>query len=273
MVMEQYKDRDWLYGMYWVKKLSACDISKTYGMGSTTIYRWMEKFNIPRRDTTDAINSSGSNKKYLVNESTFESCDTPEKAYWLGFIMADGCVRNKGKEYALVIELKLGDKNHLEKFNKFLNSDVPIREYSRIKNLRKHKTATIQISRKKIVEDLGKYGIIPRKTGREQIKNIPPKYYPDFIRGYFDGDGSFRKGKRGNRFAFSIACASKLFLEQIQSILIKNCDLSKTKISEYSAPCYKLNHGSKKQIPRIFNYLLQNSDIKLERKYKSLMEI
>lgn len=271
--MKQYKDKNWLHKMYWDKKLSIRKIAKICNIGRTTVFYWMNKLGIPRQDKADA------SKKYLINDAIFENCDTPEKAYWLGFIMADGCVhKTSDKSYTLEIKLNHKDKEHLYKFREFLNSDVPIKERwetSPLVGMRK--SALIVIHRKKIVESVEKYGIIQRKTGKEQIKNIPEKYYPDFIRGYFDGDGCLcgtrKKERAGIDLYFTITCASKLLLTQIQNILIKNRGLSKTKIYSSKKYCYNLIYGGNLQVPRIFNYLLQNSNVKLERKYKALTEI
>jgi hypothetical protein len=56
------------------------------------------------------------------NRHIFDVIDTPEKAYWLGFIIADGYL-NDNKN---MLRIKLGnkDKCHLEKFIKFLDGDL-----------------------------------------------------------------------------------------------------------------------------------------------------
>ncbi len=213
-------------------------------------------------------------KKYSINETVFEKCDTPEKAYWLGFIMADGNIKGDGQHYVLRFHLQKRDKNHVGKFLKFIDSDVPIRE----DNHGDYSSIRVDINGKKFVNTLKQYGIIPRKTGKEQIKNIPKEYYPDFIRGYFDGDGCLsidrRKNKKKESLCFCLICASVKFLEKIQHILMENCRISKTKIVNMykNDGCYKLAYGGNIQVPRIFNYLLQNSNIQLERKYKLLQE-
>lgn len=212
-------------------------------------------------------------KKYSIDETMFEKCDSPEKAYWLGFIMADGNINiNNRGGYRLIINLKNGDKNHLEKFRQFLNANVPIEErWISGGNAKSRKIASISICRKKIFNSLKQYGIIPRKTGMEQIRNIPEQYYSDFIRGYFDGDGCLLRAKETGQLSMEIVCASKLFIQSLQKILIKHCNLLKTKLQQKSS-CYKLTYGGNIQVPRIFNYLLQNSNVRLERKYKLLEE-
>ncbi len=61
------------------------------------------------------------------DNTVFDCIDTEEKAYWLGFIFADGYISSdslKGKSrYLLEISLKASDKNHLDKFNKFMKHE------------------------------------------------------------------------------------------------------------------------------------------------------
>lgn len=272
-MMEQYGIQDWIDEKYWNEQLSINQIAVLYPCSYTSMHRWMEKYCIGRRDMNDArrLRGGGNSIKYEINETIFEKCDSPEKAYWIGFIMADGCVSISHRgEYLLVIRLKNGDKNHLEKFRQFLSVNIPIKErWITGGNAKPRKDASISISRKKIVDSLKQYGIVPRKTGKEQIKNIPQEYHSDFIRGYFDGDGCLLRAKKTGQLSLQIACASKLFIQSIQEILIKHCNLLKTKLPHRSN-CYKLTYGGNLQVPRIFNYLLQNSDVKLERKYKLL---
>ena len=101
----------------------------------------------------------GGNKKYTLNENTFKQIDTGEKAYWLGFILADGLIDNS-VAHKLVINLQLSDIDHLYKFRDFLNADVPVKSYPHYKSSR----ATIRICRKKIVNDLKKFGVVPNKV-------------------------------------------------------------------------------------------------------------
>jgi len=62
--------------------------------------------------------------KYKINDSVFSVIDNNEKAYWIGFLAADGYVDYKTNRIGL--KLKLGDIKHLEKFKTFLNFSGPI---------------------------------------------------------------------------------------------------------------------------------------------------
>src|SRR6202453_2288837 len=62
-------------------------------------------------------------RKDFFDESYFDVIETPEQAYWLGFITADGCVTDN---YQIVIQLKESDVRHLSKFADCVKSSAPI---------------------------------------------------------------------------------------------------------------------------------------------------
>lgn len=66
------------------------------------------------------------NHKYRADYRKFKIIDSAEKAYWLGFIAADGCVYVRETNSTIRIQLNAIDKKHLEKFKKFMNSNVNI---------------------------------------------------------------------------------------------------------------------------------------------------
>lgn len=61
------------------------------------------------------------------NEKIFDRIDTEEKAYWLGFIFADGFIQSptvtKFKHY-FGIGLAVKDISHLQKFNTFMQCKI-----------------------------------------------------------------------------------------------------------------------------------------------------
>jgi hypothetical protein len=55
---------------------------------------------------------------------------------------------------------------------------------------KKEKCYRLQIGYQEICKDLLKLGIRPKKASTLNSINIPEEYFPDFVRGFFDGDGS-----------------------------------------------------------------------------------
>lgn len=163
----------------------------------------------------------------------FDCIDNAEKAYWLGFIAADGYVQHSisGRRYALGIQLAQTDAQHLNKFKCALNSDAELKYRVRSLQTRDYTAkaftmVSIRLHSKHLVETLQKYGIIPNKTAYLKIKGVPEQYIWDYVRGYFDGDGFFSctKIKKDGRVKYvygrvGFVCHTKEFLEQVQSIL------------------------------------------------------
>lgn len=125
-------------------------------------------------------------KRYIQDNSYFEKIDTERKAYWLGFLYADGCVSERSKNNKVItIQLHPNDRYILEELLKDIKSDRPI-------YVNKKGYISISIGSTKMANDLIKLGCIPRKSLvlKFPTENIVPKYLMNhFIRGYMDGDG------------------------------------------------------------------------------------
>lgn len=120
---------------------------------------------------------------YSVETDKFSSVDSPEKAYWLGFLMADGSV----DRYSLRIELSERDLSHLTKMQSFLKSNHPISKTRK-------GCHRISINSTELVKSMKKWGIVPNKTDKAiSTPEIESRLIPYFYRGFFDGDGWFTK--------------------------------------------------------------------------------
>lgn len=132
-------------------------------------------------------NKIGTNgRKYTLNYDYFKTW-SHDMAYILGFIASDGYVRNDG---VLKISLKRSDKKLLEDIKEKLEyTGEIIDEVAKIKS-KSYNTSTLKIHCKSLVEDLIKHGIIQNKSLKVRLPIMPEEFKIDFIRGYFDGDGS-----------------------------------------------------------------------------------
>lgn len=136
--------------------------------------------------------------RYTYDITVFDNITTPEQAYWLGFIWSDGYVmrreRKIGVEYATKLTLAKNDKEHLEKFVKFMKSNLPIHEYktnSCYENSQNEVRVLINSTPFgiKLYHD---FGIFPfRNDPSKTISRIPKALHKYFIMGILDADGSF----------------------------------------------------------------------------------
>ena len=104
-------------------------------------------------------------RKYTINEDYFSIIDTEEKAYWLGFLYADG-TNGGDKSSTIAIALQRGDIEHLEKFNSAINSNRPIREIESLKpnGLEMSLQAKVDVYSRKMCRDLTRLGCHQNKT-------------------------------------------------------------------------------------------------------------
>ena len=121
-------------------------------------------------------------RKYTLNQNYFESINNQEKAYFLGFMYADGCVSSKINQCSIT---QNKDKYILEKFQSLLGTNNPL--YWR----KKTKSWTLNFCSVKMKQDLIKAGCMPNKTFKVKFPSfLREDLKPHFIRGFNDGDGS-----------------------------------------------------------------------------------
>lgn len=225
------------------------------------------------------INRLGLKKdKYIYNHDYFEYIDTPDKAYWLGFIYADGgiFVNEKMNSCELSIKLQASDCNHLRKFNQALDGNVDVKFDTRECNLngKLYDTCQIRFYSSKLVNDLEKYGVVPNKTLQIRFPNIEQKYYVDFIRGYFDGDGCIcenKKKKGQSSISVNFACGTIDFLEDLRKILYDNNICSYINVWENKCP--KLVIGGMKNVHHFLYYIYKNKTTYLDRKWNKTVSL
>ena len=172
------------------------------------------------------------NRRYDVNHNYFEVIDTEDKAYWLGFLYADGCVRKTKSGSQVVLKLSQKDEDHLNLFKNNIESEHKVTHH-RNNTVSKKGTPSfsnnciIRINSNKLVEDLIKQGCIPRKTFTIDKPTIDEKFYKDFIRGYYDGDGNFFYSEKTKMSVVTIVCASKKFRTFLIEVMSKLPNIGK----------------------------------------------
>lgn len=240
------------------KELSYKEIAKIFNVNEKTI-----KINAKKYGLTSKIGSQGA-RKHKFNERYFENIDSEEKAYWLGFIAADGCVYKNKQSYRLQINLKGSDIDHLKKFQKAICSDYKITE----KKVGKAQSNTCQlkINSTKMCNDLIKNNIIERKSIIFEPPILNKNLMNHFIRGYFDGDGWItsykRKDSNGYRNEVGIIGGKKAlnyFIDFLPKGFSKYEKYKDDKIIQISG-------SSIKTISETYNYLYENATIFLDRK-------
>lgn len=251
---------------------SVLSISKSFPYSYDVIHYFLKKNGIEIR--SNKYNS----RKYHCNSNIFSEIDTEEKAYWLGFLYADGCIM-KSDYNAYIVSLALGlkDREHLRKFQSFLNTNYPIHDYMSTGNTH-HPYSRIAIRDNKIALDLINHGVFLRKT--EDLKfplDLPNNLMSHFIRGYFDGDGCLTGHLDKNKHMrwYLKFCGTMDMMNGIQNHILHfklyNKPVALTKRYKNNVNNYNLEIGGNKQVGEILNYIYRDATIYLERKYQKYL--
>ena len=186
-----FMNQDWLNAQLLIYKTPSA-IAKHYGMPRSSVTRYAENFGLYNAKFKRTA-------KNAIDESYFDEIDNARKAYWLGFIMADGNIyhyKNSDK-CSLEIKISQNDGYLLREFAKDIG--FPIDKVKDGSSLRKGTECfytSFRTYNKRVVESLSQYGIKDSKSGNECFpSNIPSDFKRDFIRGYFDGDGSISSNR------------------------------------------------------------------------------
>lgn len=234
-------------------------VAKHLGINRTTITEWYNRFGLDLE----------TRRTLKLNENYFDEIDTEHKAYWLGFIMADGCMDKTCTK--LTLNISKNDEHILNVFKKDINSSATIK-YSENNGFI---YSRILLCSLKMCKSLIYHGITPRKTGREILPDtIPEELIRHFIRGYMDGDGSVVTYEKCNSaIRLDFASTSYNIFYSIHEHLIKN-NIIDSKIiikQELKSKCRHLNYHSLNAV-KVLDYLYKDSTIYLERKYNKYKE-
>lgn len=197
------------------------------------------------------------------NENIFDKIDSEEKAYWLGFIYADGYISNRdnNKKYGFELSLALKDFNHLEKFNKFISNKAIVKCDSY--------RCRVMFSNKHVWNTLNNYGCTPNKslTLKFPDKNIfsNENLIIHFIRGYFDGDGCICSTKTV-KLLINILGTKDFLMDFQKNIDIYSTIAAKDKRSKVFSFNFSVIKGE-----RFIEKIYDNATIYLDRKYEKYL--
>ena len=217
-----------------------------------------------------------------LDHNYFDKIDTYEKAYILGYFVADGNLefRQDTKLKRISFSCTKDDIELLEfvKFNLNSNNNIHISNKTyKVKNtnyVSKH-MASFSVTSSNIFDKLTFLSYGCNKTYKElSSPNLNNKLMWKFLLGLFDGDGCIsysipRKRKHYN-YSFSITSNSKRFLNHLYNFLKQNNIKSFIKKDNNS---WKLLINSKKDILKIRNEFYKDINFGLERKRVKFMGI
>lgn len=237
------------------------EIAKTIGKTRQTLSSWLKSIGtkIYRKD-----------KMINFNCNLFDSIDTEEKAYWLGFLFADGNISKKN--YYIRVNLSGKDFEHLIKLKQFLNYERNIYTY---KTKQGYFVSRLSVSNKHMWNRLNEIGCTPNKTNTLkfpiELFNGHEDLIRHFIRGYWDGDGCLTyRDKQKKRPEANVISSNDFLIEMQKHFPVKQKENIPIKHKGNNIIRTWTCEGS--SAFKVAKYLYENSTIYLERKYNKYLE-
>jgi hypothetical protein len=252
--------------MYVNKHISTPKIGEEFGCSYNKICKVLNKYNIKR--------NYSSNRKYTLNETYFDNIDTPNKAYILGLMCADGCnFPPKGTAY---ISLQESDRELLEKIRKEIGST---KELVVIDNSNRHdhgysynNMCTLNMYSRHICDSLTKLGVVRNKSLCLEFPEIDSSLHRHLLRGYFDGDGSVYRYYQKNKTTLTFT-STENFCKKIKEIV-------ETELGIYCGIYDASNHNGITKVAslsgtsamKLLDWMYKDADLYMERKYKRYIQ-
>ena len=243
---------------------SYLQIAKTFDIGADTLAKIAKEYNIYRDNR----------RKFTIDENYFSKIDSKEKAYWLGFLSADGYIdQDRG---IIALGLQPSDEGHIQKFLDAIHSNKPIKTVNHFFNNKNHEGKYVHLNSKKMTSDLLRLGLYRKKSltytppTAEQVPTIYLKYW---LLGYFDGDGCLTVYESRGTMRYKMGfLGTKETIDFIQKYLGTNKNVHKAHRCENNTYEVKYTETDTKTILD-FLYGDVDPNMCLERKYKKYLEI
>jgi len=160
-------------------RVSVTKIARRYNVCESAVLHALKKLGIPRHG-----------KRHFLCETVFDEPLTDAACYWVGFLMADGCItyrlRTGQSQPSIHLCLASQDLEHVQAFRSFLGATHRIRiEPPRKGN--EQSGARFSVASTRLVSALARFGVVPRKSLTAQVQLLGDRI--PFWRGMIDGDG------------------------------------------------------------------------------------
>lgn len=236
------------------------DIAEMYSCDVQTVYNYFRRLGIDR--TRNSV------RKHKFNIHYFDVIDTPNKAYCLGLLFADGCNYKR----SINLFLQAPDKHLLEDICQEIGYDEELefrdRSRDREKGVNCQDVYGLRLHSAYMSDVLSNYGVVPNKSLILQFpKCVPDHLISHFMRGYMDGDGHIGRTEKD----ITVAFVSTLdFCEAVNNILEEQLGITFTirDAGNHNGITMQCETRNKTKRKIFLDWIYKDADLKLERKYQ-----
>jgi len=243
-------------------------LARKYGIPKCAVLRILAKAGVERRSLSVAL------RKYAIDETFFDRIDNERKAYWLGFLLADGHIRHSGRfnrSGSVRVALQGRDVAHLEMLKSHIGSQKPIKLTTTNAG---HPCCMLDLHSTRLANVLLSAGWteFKEKGDCRILSTVPLRLRRHLVRGLVDGDGHFRSspayrwrnGRVSYQLHFEFVDLHLPIVQWVQQYLVRHCAMHRTKVY-HPSKAYTIRYGGK-QVTRILRHLYASAHVALERK-------
>lgn len=233
---------------------STLDIGEEYNVNDETIRNILKDNNVERRGVHEI-------RRIPLDESVFEKPLGYKESWLFGLIVADGCIYKHNGGHYLSLEFTQDDEE-------LIDHSVEILDYNGSRYYRdKMDSVSITLGSKKIFNDLKSFGLVENKTYNQSHLNLADVSKPDFLRGFFEGDGSVSVS---NNVIYVQMTGHKELIYQISEVIENQVDIN-TSLFERSRKdkwreTWICSFGGNKIVDEFYQYVYNDCKFYLNRK-------
>jgi hypothetical protein len=191
---------------------------------------------------------------------------SPEFAYAIGLLVTDGCLYNDGRH----ISLTTADLEQAKNFKKCLGLKVKIGFKSSGKD-KKNRCFHVQFGDILFYQFLLSIGLSSAKSKTIGKIEIPSKYFFDYLRGCFDGDGTFYsywdpRWRSSHMFYLEFVSASSRHIAWLQRELFFRLKITGHAVKNKNRSFFQLKYAKKEALEIIKSMYYDPGVVCLSRK-------
>lgn len=223
-------DKEFLVEHYINQGKSMADIARENKCSRQTVYRLIKKYGIITRNRSESRIKALEKEKFKdkkkrhINEAFFETSSWSTGMAWvLGLLFADGNMEKSNP----VFRLNQRSPDGLQKVLNLMRSShmISAKDKMSYKGVISGKIYSFKVWNKKLYNDLLNLGLTPAKSTEMKFPDVPPKYMNHFIRGLYDGDGSFYINRFDGAIISQYRNGSLDFITAVTDILQKELNI------------------------------------------------
>ena len=196
---------------------------------------------------------------------------SPNFAYAIGLLATDGCLSGNGRHIIFVSK----DEEQLRNFMKSFDISVFVGQTR--SGYTGRSTTRIQFGDVLFYKFLIGIGLTPAKSKTMGVIKIPSKYFFDFLRGSFDGDGTFYsywdpRWKSSFMFYTVFISASREHIDWIRRELLNRLKIKGHVTNDSKKSTYQLKYAKKESLKILRKMYYSKAVICLGRKRIKITE-